>query len=61
MFKKSQYNTKQKSLIFSEKPLDTNKYAQYNKLKIKQISLMKLNDRPNSTNCQDLARKQAST
>jgi len=27
IFKRSQDNTKQKSLIFSEKPLDTNKYA----------------------------------
>ena len=27
MFNESQYNTKQKSLIFSGKPLDTNKYA----------------------------------
>jgi len=27
MFRISQDNTKQKSLMFSEKPLDTNKYA----------------------------------
>jgi hypothetical protein len=27
MFRRSQDNTKQKSLIFSEKPLDTSKYA----------------------------------
>ena len=33
-------DTKQKSLIFSGKPLDTNKYAQHNEFKIKQISLI---------------------
>lgn len=40
MFNESQYNTKQKSLIFSGKPLDTNKYAYHNEFKIKQISLI---------------------